>query len=187
MDGPLLEPRGVLSVARVEQETYFETVLAEGRAVNPDIHEIDVDEAVDLFPVLRGDRLARAMFEPGASDIDVSGLHQSFVRGATAAGATITPQRRATRIERTGDGWSIEAGGETLPADLVVNAAGAWGDHVAQQADLDPIGLQPLRRTAFMIKRPRRPVGPGPAHGRDRAPRLVHEARRCPDPVLPRR
>jgi len=32
-----------------------------------------------------------------------------------------------------------------------VNAAGAWGDTVASLVGLSPVGLQPLRRTAFMV------------------------------------
>jgi D-arginine dehydrogenase len=33
----------------------------------------------------------------------------------------------------------------------VVNASGAWGDLVAGLAGIEPIGLQPMRRTAFMV------------------------------------
>ena len=32
---------------------------------------------------------------------------------------------------------------------MVVNAAGAWGDVVAERAGVRPVGLQPLRRTIF--------------------------------------
>jgi D-arginine dehydrogenase len=42
---------------------------------------------------------------------------------------------------------------ETLvvEAGVVVNAAGAWGDRIAGLAGIAPIGLRPLRRTAFMV------------------------------------
>jgi D-arginine dehydrogenase len=33
----------------------------------------------------------------------------------------------------------------------VVNASGAWGDVVAGLAGIEPVGLQPMRRTAFMV------------------------------------
>jgi D-arginine dehydrogenase len=33
----------------------------------------------------------------------------------------------------------------------VVNASGAWGDLVAEAAGIEPVGLQPRRRTAFMV------------------------------------
>ena len=153
-DAPLLERRGVLSVARPDQEETFDEILAQGTAVNPDIGEIAVAEALELFPVLRGDRLSRAMFEPGASSIDVGGLHQSFVRGLRQRGAMVAPSTTAESISADGDGWRIDTSEGPLRADAVVNAAGAWGDEVARRAGLEPVGLQPLRRTAFMVDRP---------------------------------
>lgn len=154
VDGPLLETRGVLSVARPDQERYFERVLAEGLAVNPDIAEIGIDDAVGLFPPLRGERLSRALYEPGACDIDVGRLHQSFVRGLTRTGGTISTSSRALSLDRSDGRWTITTSDGELRADLIVDAAGAWGDDVAQRAGIEPVGLTPLRRTAFMVSRP---------------------------------
>ena len=39
-------------------------------------------------------------------------------------------------------------------ADAVVNAAGAWGDVVADRAGVAPLGLRPLRRTACLVPAP---------------------------------
>ena len=153
-DGPLLEPRGVLMVARPDQEAIFEQSLRDGQAVNPDIGEIAVAEAVELFPVLRGELLSRAMLEPGASGIDVGGLHQSFVRGLRRRGAEVSLSTRAESLTPDGDGWRVGTSDGRLAADIVVNAAGAWGDEIARRAGVEPVGLQPLRRTAFMIDRP---------------------------------
>jgi D-arginine dehydrogenase len=41
-----------------------------------------------------------------------------------------------------------------LRADAVVNAAGAWADHVAALAGVAPLGLIPHRRTAFIFDPP---------------------------------
>lgn len=165
-DGPLLERRGVLSVADDARSAEFEQQLAEGAAVNPTIVEVPVAEAVALFPALRPEPISRALWEPESYAIDVAAVHQSFVRGLRLAGGTIATHHRALRIERAGSAWRIhtgpggaaapdpipgDGGGPVLEADVVVNAAGAWGDDVALRADLTPIGLQPLRRTAFMV------------------------------------
>lgn len=45
----------------------------------------------------------------------------------------------------------MRSGDRSIVAGHVINAAGAWGDHVAALADVEPIGLQPMRRTAFMV------------------------------------
>jgi prepilin-type N-terminal cleavage/methylation domain-containing protein len=43
----------------------------------------------------------------------------------------------------------IETADGALSASVIVNAAGAWGDHVATAAGVRPVGLEPKRRTAF--------------------------------------
>jgi D-arginine dehydrogenase len=151
VDHPLLEPRGLLSVAGSGQSAAFEQALSEGIAVNPTIAEVSPAGAAALFPALRVERIERAMYEPGSTDIDVAALHQSFVRGVTAAGGTITTSWRARKIRPGGSGWLISTSGGQLGADVVVDAAGAWGDEVASLAGLAGIGLKPLRRTAFMV------------------------------------
>lgn len=153
-DGPLLDQRGVLSVADAERRAVVDQHLAEGVAVNPTITEVTVAEAVRLFPALRAETVDRALYEPESADIDVAAVHQSYVRGLTRAGGTIRTDHRAQALERIGDRWRIATSAGQLEADIVVDCAGAWGDDVAQRAGLDPIGLQPLRRTAFMVASP---------------------------------
>ncbi len=153
-DGPLLQPRGLLTVAGADQADHFEQTLAEGQAQNPSITEISPDEAVALFPLLRPELVARALLEPDSADIDVAGLHQAFVRGLARAGGTIDTSQRAVGLARAGQGWDITATNSTLGADIIVNAAGAWGDQVGALAGMRPLGLQPLRRTAFMVPAP---------------------------------
>ena len=42
----------------------------------------------------------------------------------------------------------------TVVVDVVVDAAGAWGDVVAARAGVAPLGLRPLRRTACLVPAP---------------------------------
>jgi D-arginine dehydrogenase len=60
-----------------------------------------------------------------------------------------------TGIARSGSGWAVAVGGgDRVLAGLVVNAAGAWGDEIAVMAGVEPLGLTPLRRTAFLVAAP---------------------------------
>ncbi len=149
----LLRRQPVLTVGRPDQDEAIEAQLVNGRRANPDIAEITPAEAGRLFPPLRVERLSRVLIEPGSSDIDVSALHQSFVRAFTAAGGRIETTTRvdAARPAPSGRGWVIETTAGDRHADLVVNAAGAWGDVVAARAGIEPVGLVPKRRTAFMV------------------------------------
>jgi D-arginine dehydrogenase len=83
--------------------------------------------------------------------MDVAAIHQCFVRGMRRAGAEIRTSAPLVAAEPAGARVSVRVGDETLEVDLVVNAAGAWGDVVAQNCGVTPVGLQPLRRTAFMV------------------------------------
>ncbi len=150
-DVSLLSPRGGLFVARADQTDRLDEVEAEGREAGTDVRRLGPDECQALVPALRGDRLAGGLWEPNAADIDVAALHQTYVRGIRARGGEIRRHAPLTALQPTGDGWRAHVGGEELTVATVVNAAGAWGDDVAALAGVGPVGLQPLRRTAFMV------------------------------------
>lgn len=153
----LLSERGALTVADADHEAQFETNLSKGREYDDSITELDLDQAAERFPPLRADRFVRAMIEPNASDIDVAGLHQAFVRGIRALDGRIVTSFRVDAATRPAKGvgaganWLVASTAGTIEADIVVNAAGAWGDVVAATAGVAPIGLTPMRRTAFMV------------------------------------
>ena len=154
VDAPLLAHRPVLHVATREQSDQVDQMLDEGRSATTPTIEVDLDEALRLFPPLRRERLHRTIVEPDSADIDVGALHQAFVRGFRRAGGRIATSTRVDAARPDGDGWRLETTDGDLGADLVVNAAGAWGDVVALGAGVEPVGLQPRRRTAFMVNGP---------------------------------
>ncbi len=155
VDGPLLTTLAVLTLGRPDQDELVGTKLAEGQAVNPTIEEISLDEAVRRFPPLRREAVGRVFIEPESSTIDVAGLHQYFVRSFRAAGGEIATSSRVDAVSRndvpSGAMWRLDTTSGPREADLVVNAAGAWGDVVARRAGVRPVGLVPKRRTAFMV------------------------------------
>lgn len=112
------------------------------------------DEACALVPVLRRDRIAAAVIERGAEDIDVETLLQGYTRLLKARGGQVIQGARVTALARKSGLWQARAGALTVSAPVVVNAAGAWADHLAQLAGLPPIGLQPTRRSAALMAVP---------------------------------
>ncbi len=154
-DQPLLTPQPILTLGRAGQEETIDRLLAAGTKVNPDISEITPEEAARLVPAVRAEFFTRALIEPDSSDIDVAGLLQCFVRGFAAGGGTIATSSRvdaATPKPGSGErGWLLDTTDGTVDADMVINAAGAWGDVVAATAGVAPVGLTPMRRTAFMV------------------------------------
>jgi D-arginine dehydrogenase len=151
---PLLSPRGMITIARADQLELLEQRLRLARALVPSIVKLDVAATLERVPILRRDYLAGAFIEPHSMELDVNGLHQGFMRAAKAKGARIVVNAGVDAIERTGERWRITTRAGTFCAPMIVNAAGAWADELAQLAGIRPLGLTPKRRTAFNIPLP---------------------------------
>jgi len=146
----VLSPRGVLTLAGPDQVPALEALLSAAE----DTEEIAVDEAARMVPILRSEGLVRAAYEADAMDIDVAQLHQGYLRGLKGAGGRILCNAGVARLSQALGLWRVETAGETFEAPVVVNAAGAWSDRVAELAGLPPIGLTPLRRSAAVLPAP---------------------------------
>ncbi len=153
-DHPILSPRGALMVAAQGQATLLDEHDAIVRSVSERAQRLDAQRACALVPVLRPERVLGAVYEPDAADIDVHALHQGYLRGARAAGATIVCDAGVGAMGHASGCWRVTAGGRTYEAPVVVNAAGAWCDVVAALASVAPIGLVPKRRSAFTFAPP---------------------------------
>ena len=151
---PILEPRGVLFLAREDQLARIEETLAAKRGRPGVVVEVSPARAREMIPILRPGYLAAALYEEGASEIDVNGLHQGFLRGFKARGGQVIADAPVTALERRDGQWHAPPGAGALTAAVVVNAAGAWADEVAGLAGVAPIGLVPKRRTAFTFDPP---------------------------------
>lgn len=150
-DAPLLSKRGALWVARPEQLDALDRIADEGMRSGAGSEALTPEDVMRLAPVMKPELLGGGLYEPTAADIDVAGLHQAFVRILRKYDGSIRTGSPVIGIEATGTGWKVATPAETFECTAVVNAAGAWGDRVASIAGIDPIGLIPMRRTAFMV------------------------------------
>lgn len=145
---PLMAPRAVINLAPPEQEAHLLRVLEDGVG----LREISIADVRALVPALKPGYAVRACIETDAFDMDVAALHQGFLRQLRANGGVLALRSRAGRIIRDNAVWHVETSdGALFQAPIVINAAGAWGDQVAEQAGLRPLGLTPKRRTAAVI------------------------------------
>lgn len=150
-DGPLLNDRGLLWAANAEQLTLLAEMDATGKTAGAGSEMISAEEAIELVPALRPDWVAAALYEPRAADIDVAALHQAYVRITRAHGGEIRTSAGVSGMERQNGGWVVSTDADSISCGAVVNASGAWGDEIAKIAGVEPLGLQPMRRTAFMV------------------------------------
>ncbi len=147
VEAPLVTPRGMIIVARPDQMDRLRAEQTDGVG----LERISPDEVEAAVPVIRTEQLGGALRERQAADLDVAALHQAFVRGMRRSGATIRTTSPVRGLDRRRDMWRVKVPGETIHTPIVVNAAGAWCDVVAGLAGIEPIGLVPMRRTAFMV------------------------------------
>ncbi|WP_210527086.1 NAD(P)/FAD-dependent oxidoreductase [Rubellimicrobium arenae] len=146
----VMSPRGLLMVGRSGEEAVFEADL-----LGLEMTEIGPDEARRLFPIL-GPEVTRAAFQPNTFDLDTDRLLQGFLREARSRGAEVATRARVTAIRKIAGGWAVTAG-DTYEARVLVNAAGAWADRVAELAGLPRLGLVPMRRSMARIPAPQDP------------------------------
>lgn len=147
-DHPLLTPRGALMVANSGEAERLDAFMEEMQ--RPDVlSRVDAARCKEICPALRQDQLSGGVHEPLAMDIDVHGMLQGFVRVFRGLGGRIIGDAAVTTIERGGDGFRIETTAGEVRAEIVINAAGAWGDDLATMVGAPPVGLVPKRRTAI--------------------------------------
>lgn len=127
----------------------------EVEALAPDVELLTPAEVAAVQPLVRADRVEAGLLEPSAMAIDVHALHQHYVHGLRARGGVTTVSARAVDARRAGAAWTVtDATGRQWQAPVVVDAAGAWADEVGALFGSPGIGLQPRRRTAFMVDAP---------------------------------
>lgn len=145
---PLMRQRPVLFLATADQLPDLDQALNEGSG----LRRITATEAETMLPALRPGYCAAAAVEDDAFDMDVSAIHQGFLRQLRTRNGTLALRSRAGRIERKDGVWHIEtSSGAAFQAPILVNAAGAWADEVASAAGATQIGLIPKRRTAAIV------------------------------------
>lgn len=154
----LLLPRDMVQVLDHSQLHEVDATLAD----NPTMGVIPVDELMAMAPYIRRDVVGAVLRDTSGFDIDVAGLHQTYVRLLTANDGIIQKSSQVWSITYNGAIATVTTlTGATHEADMVVNAAGAWGDHIAQRASCREVHLKPLRRTIF-TSRFQEDLPPGP-------------------------
>jgi len=114
------------------------------------LEPLDAAALVRLCPVIKAGPGAamRGLLDPTGLKLDADALLQSFSRQLRARGGEIRLGRQVEKIERRGDAWIVN---DAVAAQVLVNAAGAWGDRVAVLAGVTPLGLEPKRRTVIAV------------------------------------
>ena len=150
----LLSPRGLLWIARASETDLLDDKAAAAETAGVEVHRLDWTQCCELVGVLRPEAAAGGVYEPNAMTIDVDGLLQGFLRGARRRGADLHLGAEVAAVTERAGTWRVQAGERSFDCDVVVNAAGAWCDQLAELAGIVPLGLRPRRRSVFVFPPP---------------------------------
>lgn len=149
-DNSLLSPRGAMTLASEDEIAALEAYCAGSQGLD----RLTADEALEIVPILRRDRIAAAVLERDAQDIDVDRMLAGFARLLKQRKGRIETGARVTGMARDGGVWRVTAGHTEHAAPLIVNAAGAWAAEVGRLAGALAIPLTPMRRSAAILPAP---------------------------------
>lgn len=149
-ESALIRLRDCMFFGRADQLPRLEAMQAD----NPRLEFLNSTQVRERVPLLSAAYLHGAMWDRMGGDLDVDALLQAYLRLFRRRGGQLLKNHCVTGLRHTGGAWLVTSGQEEITAPIVVNAAGAWADNIAEIAGLSPLGVKPLRRTAILIDPP---------------------------------
>nr|WP_294849933.1 FAD-binding oxidoreductase [uncultured Sphingomonas sp.] len=145
---PLLRHRGAVHLTGPSGEQMPDTDDLVGEYAPVHLDRLQLDS---LIPGLRR-QWTGAWYEDSCADIEVAAFHTACLAAMRRLGASVRTDSALQSANRTSVGWNVSTTQGTIRAKVLVNAAGAWGDIVAERVGVEPIGLIPKRRTVVQIR-----------------------------------
>ena len=149
-EAKLLYPRDSMFVAQESQLESMKKLLRE----NPQLLEMSADELQEQVQILKPGALISGARDGGGGDLDVDAILQGFIRMFRSAGGDLERNCTVQQLDYQHGTWRVQSATNTFKAPLIVNAGGAWADNIALMANLQPLGIKPLRRTVVLVDSP---------------------------------
>ena len=149
----LFRPRPIMMIARQEQEFVLDQTIAEVGVMTP-VERINESAMRKLNPLVKSGYASAAMLDMSGEDIDVAALHQGYLRQFRDFGGDLRCNATVLGLTHTDRDWQINTEVGEFTVDTIVNAAGAWAEHIGGLAQAESIGLMPKRRTAAIVAAP---------------------------------
>lgn len=146
----LMKPRDCMFFGRADQAESLDAMMSE----NPRLKFVTPEAVRSRVPVFAEDYLYGAAWDHKGGDLDVDALLQAYLRLLRRRGGVLKGNHPVSSLGQDGDAWRVCAANEVFEAPVVINAAGGWVEQISNMAGLEPIGVEPLRRTALTIDPP---------------------------------
>ncbi len=153
-DHPLLSPQSAIHIGRDNQCDALRRTYDHCRTMVGDIAWLDGTDVVARVSTVRPDYVAAGVLEPGAQALNVHAIHQGFLKGLRGRGGAIVTDAEVQGATYFDGTWQVETPAGRFAAPVLINAAGAWADKLAERIGADPVGLVPKRRTVITFDPP---------------------------------
>jgi D-arginine dehydrogenase len=150
-DQGFLTPRGVLYIGRADDCDMLSAMERSFNGSGVALTRLAGQALNDRVPLLKPEWTS-GVYGSACCDIDVGRLHAAYLAQARRSGAQLCLKAPVERIDWRSKRWHISTPNGQIEAGIIVNAAGAWADHVAAMAGLAPLGITPFRRTVSQVR-----------------------------------
>jgi len=152
-DVPIGRPMPVLIHARDDEREALDRLEADLSAF-AQLERLDAAGVHELCPLLKDDA-THGIADRRGIRLDPHALLQGNLRQLRTHGGELHNGHRVAAIEYSTGTWAVTSDkGDRFSAPILVNAAGSWADEIAKLAGVQPLGLQPKRRTIITFDAP---------------------------------
>lgn len=155
---PLLRTRGAIHLTGPCGEAFPDPGDLHGDDVPVHLDRAALDHKIAGL----SDRWTGGWWEASCADIEVASFHAACLVTIRRKGGQVVTGAELLTAQHDGSGWSVRTGAADYRAAILVNAAGAWGDVVAERSGVAPLGLEPRRRTVVQLRVGRRGLADTP-------------------------
>ncbi len=151
---PVYTRSGFARIVGPDDAANLEANVAALRRIGADTRTLSADEFAELQPGYSLTSGEIAAYEPDGGYADPATATSDYLDAARRLGTRLIVGTPVTQIG-VGDGriTQVCAGDEPIATPIVVNAAGAWADRVAQLAGVEH-GVRPMRMQVVAVERP---------------------------------
>jgi len=146
---PLLKPSGALYIATKEQQQKLYTFYEELNQRIKGCQLVDQAFIKEKLPLINTKKITGGFWEPHSMEIDVAVLLAGYIKLAKKNHAQFIYNNIVQTLHFEKNAWHVN---DNFTAKVLVNAAGAWADNVAQLANAKSLGLIPKKRTVCIAK-----------------------------------
>lgn len=148
--GLTLKRQGSLLLAKREDGGQLRAIARSLKAVGIGCQWIGRAEAEKKVGLLKGGDFSLALFCPSDAMLELKPLLGGFLKSLRRLGVRVRTGKKLEDVRPAENGFLVRAGGTTIFASCLVNAAGAWASWVAEKSGARKMPLAPYRRHLFV-------------------------------------